>query len=89
MHLLAPPSLEAIKSNWILKRRAFLLLSAIASALVGFHVTSSQAPSYASPKLSPTDSLTDGVKCRATSVAKKIRQILNISPVRPKRYFLS
>ena len=32
--------------------------------------TSSQAPSYASPKLSPTDSLT-GVKCRATSVAKK------------------
>ena len=32
--------------------------------------TSSQAPSYASPKLSLTDSLT-GVKCRATSVAKK------------------
>ena len=35
--------------------------------------TSSQAPSYASPKLSLTDSLTDsltGVKCRATSVAK-------------------
>ena len=31
--------------------------------------TSSQAPSYASPKLSPTDRLT-GVKCRATSVAK-------------------
>ena len=34
--------------------------------------TSSQAPSYASPKLSPTHSLT-GVKCRATSVAKKVR----------------
>ena len=32
--------------------------------------TISQAPSYASPKLLPTDSLT-GVKCRATSVAKK------------------
>ena len=34
-------------------------------------VTSSQAPSYASPKLSLTHTLT-GVKCRATSVAKKI-----------------
>ena len=36
-------------------------------------VTSSQAPSYASPKLLPTHSLTDsltGVKCKATSVAK-------------------
>ena len=33
--------------------------------------TSSQAPSYASPKLRLTESLT-GVKCRATSVAKKI-----------------
>ena len=36
--------------------------------------TSSQAPSYASPKLWPTDSLTHwltGVKCRATSVANK------------------
>ena len=35
--------------------------------------TSSQAPSYASPKLWPTDWLTrslTGVKCRATSVAK-------------------
>ena len=32
--------------------------------------TSSQAPSYASPKLWITHSLT-GVKCRATSVAKK------------------
>ena len=31
--------------------------------------TSSQAPSYASPKLRPTDLLT-GVKCRATNVAK-------------------
>ena len=31
--------------------------------------TSSQVPSYASPKLSPNDRLT-GVKCRATSVAK-------------------
>ena len=31
---------------------------------------SKQAPSYASPKLSPTHSLT-GVKCRAISVAKK------------------
>ena len=35
-----------------------------------FDRTSSQAPSYASPKLRPTDSLT-GVKCRATSIAKK------------------
>ena len=34
--------------------------------------TSSQAPSYASPKLRPTRSLTR-VKCRATSVAKKWR----------------
>ena len=33
--------------------------------------TSSQAPSYASPKLRLTDLLT-GVKCRATSVAKNI-----------------
>ena len=33
--------------------------------------TSSQAPSYASPKLRLTDSLT-GVKCRATSVAKNL-----------------
>ena len=33
-------------------------------------LASSQAPSYASPKLSLTHSLT-GVKCRATSVAKK------------------
>ena len=32
--------------------------------------TISQAPSYASPKLLTNDSLT-GVKCRATSVAKK------------------
>ena len=32
--------------------------------------TSSQAPSYASSKLRPTDILT-GVKCRATGVAKK------------------
>ena len=32
-------------------------------------ITSSQAPSYASPKLRLTHSLT-GVKCRATSVAK-------------------
>ena len=34
-----------------------------------FTKTSSQAPSYASSKLRPTDLLT-GVKCRATSVAK-------------------
>ena len=37
--------------------------------------TSSQAPSYASPKLRLTDLLTyslTGVKCRATSVAKNI-----------------
>ena len=34
--------------------------------------TSSQVPSYASPKLLPSDLLT-GVKCRATSVAKKRR----------------
>ena len=33
--------------------------------------TSSQAPSYASPKLRLTESLT-GVKCRATSVAKNL-----------------
>ena len=33
--------------------------------------TSSQAPSYASPKLSPTHWLR-GVKCRATSVAKNL-----------------
>ena len=40
--------------------------------LAGLGKTSSQAPSYASPspKLSPTDRLT-GVRCRATSVAKK------------------
>ena len=37
--------------------------------------TSSQAPSYASPKLSPTESLT-GVKCRGTSEAKKY-EIMN------------
>ena len=38
--------------------------------------TSSQAPSYASPKLLPTHSLTyslTGVRCRATSVAKKLK----------------
>ena len=37
-------------------------------------VTSSQAPSYASLKLRPSDLLTyllTGVRCRATSVAKK------------------
>ena len=34
-------------------------------------LASSQAPSYASSKLRPTD-LPTGVKCRATSVAKKI-----------------
>ena len=33
-------------------------------------LTSSQAPSYASIETLPTDSLT-GVRCRATSVAKK------------------
>ena len=41
---------------------------------------SSQAPSYASPKLRPTHSLM-GVKCRATSVAKK--WISEIGPGRP------
>ena len=40
--------------------------------------TSSQAPSYASPKLSPAHSLT-GVKCRATSVAnKKVRKVAKL-----------
>ena len=34
-----------------------------------------KAPSYASPKLSLADLLT-GVKCRATSVAKKKRQVV-------------
>ena len=41
-------------------------------------LTSSQAPSYASPKLRLTDLLT-GVKCRATSVAKNyMNECLNI-----------
>ena len=54
--------------------------------------TISQAPSYASPKLLPTDSLT-GVKCRATSVAKKdykkngINNICHKDPQVPKKGF--
>ena len=40
-------------------------------------LTSSQAPSYASPKLWITYSLT-GVRCRATSVAKKLYDNVNI-----------
>ena len=42
--------------------------------------TSSQAPSYASPKLRLTESLT-GVKCRATSVAKKTKSSFFISKI--------
>ena len=38
---------------------------------VSYYKTSSQAQSYASLKLLPSDLLT-GVKCRATSVAKKL-----------------
>ena len=51
-------------------RTVFLLQTLYFTAFIATVETSSQAPSYASPKLSPTDSLT-GVKCRATSVAKK------------------
>ena len=45
--------------------------------LMDCKLTSSQAPSYASPKLSLTHLLArslTGVKCRATSVAKKVLQ---------------
>ena len=49
------PNLERVKKN---------------NQNIKMHVTSSQAPSYASPNLSATEWLTR-VKCRATSVAKK------------------
>ena len=43
------------------------------TAAPGAQLTSSQAPSYASPKLRLTDLLT-GVKCRATNVAKNHKE---------------
>ena len=50
-----------------------MICTIVRPAIDKFNRTSSQAPSYASPKLRLTDLLTyslTGVKCRATSVAK-------------------
>ena len=58
----SPPSTKVITNT---SPETSPVLMAIVS-----HKTSSQAPSYASPKLRLTESLA-GVKCRATGVAKK------------------
>ena len=52
----------------------FLKICTLQVFQLGRIETSSQAPSYASPKLWPARSLT-GVKCRATSVAKNVDDI--------------
>ena len=67
--LLSRNSRKLAKSRQVCFLRQWISFRQLAAFSLKGNPTSSQAPSYAGPKLRLTESLT-GVKCRATSVAK-------------------